>query len=170
MLLNVLNFLKALWQRAAQYINILGRLKNSDKFWKQLSNCILLTSVDSSSSNRLTETEALNLAYRYQCQSSILEITAYDMFLRKKLLQVESLEKQEPDSRGTVENSVNADKPKAANLYNHRDILSTWCQSSVLVNLIKSLTSYDYDNKSFYHAQVTVEFFFAFHLMILLNM
>ncbi|PON83420.1 hypothetical protein TorRG33x02_208350 [Trema orientale] len=153
-LLNVFNFLKALWQRAAQYINILGRLKSSEKFWKELSNCISLISVDFLSHDSLTEMEALNLAYRYQCQSSVMEIMAYDMFLQKKLVQVESVEKQAPDSRGRLENSVSADKPKAANLYDHREILSKWCQSSVLVNLIKSLTTYDYDNKSFYHAQV----------------
>ncbi|XP_062115026.1 uncharacterized protein LOC133829144 [Humulus lupulus] len=62
-LLNVLNFLKALWQRAAQYINILARLKSSEKFWKQLSKCISLTSLDSLPDS-LTEMEALNLAYK----------------------------------------------------------------------------------------------------------
>ncbi|XP_062113179.1 uncharacterized protein LOC133824318 [Humulus lupulus] len=76
-LLNVLNFLKALWQRAAQYINILVRLKISEKFKKQLSKCISLTSLDSLPDS-LTEMEALNLAYKYQCQSSIMEIMAYD--------------------------------------------------------------------------------------------
>uniref|UniRef100_A0A803NF80 Nucleoporin NUP188 homolog n=1 Tax=Cannabis sativa TaxID=3483 RepID=A0A803NF80_CANSA len=147
-LLNVLNFLKALWERAAQYINILARLKSSEKFWKQLSKCVPLTSPDSLPDS-LTEMEALNQAYRYQCQSSIMEIMAYDMFLQKKLSQVESQKKQVPESKGSF------DKSKAANLYDHRDVLSTWCHGSVLVNLIKLLTTYDYDNKSFYHAEVS---------------
>ncbi|XP_062077594.1 uncharacterized protein LOC133782343 [Humulus lupulus] len=123
-LLNVLNFLKALWQRAAQYINILARLKSFEKFWKQLSKCISLTSLDSLPDS-LTEMEALNLAYKYQCQSSIMEIMAYDMFLQNKLSRVESLEKPAPESKGRVENSGGIDKTKAANLYDHRDVLST---------------------------------------------
>lgn len=85
------------------------------------------------------------------------------MFLQKKLLQVESLEKQA--TGGGVDNSVTADKPRAANKNSHRDTLSRWCESSVLVNLIKSLTTYDYDNKSFYHAQVTDEISFALYVM-----
>ncbi|XP_062085681.1 uncharacterized protein LOC133791781 [Humulus lupulus] len=135
-------------------INILARLKSSEKFWKQLSKCISLTSLDSLPDS-LTEMGALNLAYKYQCQSSIMEIMAYDMFLQKKLSQVESLEKPAPKSKGRVENSGGTDKPKAANLYDHRDVLSTWCQGSDLVNLIKSLATYEYDNKSFYHAEVS---------------
>ncbi|XP_062115103.1 uncharacterized protein LOC133829324 isoform X2 [Humulus lupulus] len=84
-----------------------------------------------------------------------MEIMAYDMFLQKKLSLVESLEKPAPESKGRVENSGGTDKPKAANLYDRRDVLSTWCRGFILVNLIKSLTTYEYDNKSFYHAEVS---------------
>lgn len=167
MLLSVINFFKALWQRAAQYINILDRLKGSEKFWKPLSNSISLTSsVDSPSPDSLSEMQAQNLAYRYQCQSAIMELIACDMFLQKKMLHVESVAKQAPESRGRVENSVNTEKSKAANLRDLKDILSTWCKNSVLVYLIKSLT-HDYSDDSFYRAKVTIEIPFAFLLIVI---
>ena len=107
----------------------------------------------------LNEMEAQSHAYRYECQSAIMEIMAYDMFLKKKLLHTESLAKEAPESKG-VENSVSVKKSKATNLCDHKDILSTWCQSSVLVNLINSLT-YDYDDDSFYRAKVSTDKFFT---------
>ncbi|XP_015893450.3 uncharacterized protein LOC107427578 [Ziziphus jujuba] len=154
-LFSILNFFKALWQRASQYTSFLDSLKSSEKFWRQLSNFILLTSgVDNPSVENLTEMEALNLAYRYRCQSVIMEIMAYDMFLQKKLLDVEPLAKQAPESRDRVENSISTKKSNATNLCDQRNILSSWFRTSVLDNLIKSLASYDYDNESYFLAKV----------------
>ncbi|KAF3434642.1 hypothetical protein FNV43_RR21727 [Rhamnella rubrinervis] len=153
-LLGVLNFFKALWQRASQYANILDSLRSSEKLWKQLSNFISITSGVDTPLENLTEMEALNLAYRYQCQSAIMEIMAYDMFLRKKLLDLEPLAKQALESRDRVENPVSAEKSKASNEYDHSDILALWCRTSVLANLIKSLASYDFDNESYFLPKV----------------
>lgn len=156
MLLSILNFYKALWQRASQYANFLDSLKSSEKFWKQLSNFIVLTSgVHDPSVENLTEMESLNLAYRYQCQSAIMEIMAYDIFLQKKLLDVELLAKQASESRDRVENSISAKKSNATILCDHKNILSSWCQTPVLDNLIKSLASYDCNNESYFLAKVT---------------
>ncbi|KAL5561138.1 hypothetical protein UlMin_030885 [Ulmus minor] len=152
-LLNVLNFLKALWERGAQYTNILERLKSPEGFWKQLSNSISLVCGVDAPSDGLIDTEALNLAYRYQCQSAIMEIMAYDMFLQKKLVHVESQAKQAPESGGRVESLVSNEKSKSPILCHPNEVLSTWCQGSVLINLIKSL-AYDYDNESYFHAKV----------------
>lgn len=111
--------------------------------------------MDNPSVENLTEMEALNLAYRYRCQSVIMEIMAYDMFLQKKLLDVEPLAKQAPESRDRVENSISTKKSNATNLCDQRNILSSWFRTSVLDNLIKSLASYDYDNESYFLAKVT---------------
>ncbi|GLT69630.1 hypothetical protein SLA2020_417670 [Shorea laevis] len=83
-LLNILNFMKALWQGAAQYTHILKWLRSSENLWKQLSNSVLLIAgIEDPPLDNLTEKEALNLACKYQCQSAILEIMAYEMFLQK---------------------------------------------------------------------------------------
>ncbi|EXB39261.1 hypothetical protein L484_024956 [Morus notabilis] len=155
LLLSIINFFKALWQRAAQYFNILERLKGSENFWKQLSSSLSQTSgVDSPSPDGLSEMEAQNLVYRYQCQSAIMEIMAFDIFLQKKLLPVESLAKHAPESRGREETPLSTENSKAANLSGLKDIFTTWCQSSVLINLTKLLTCYDYSDDSFYRAKV----------------
>ncbi|OMO74438.1 hypothetical protein CCACVL1_16704, partial [Corchorus capsularis] len=152
-LLNILNFLKSLWYGAGQYTAILDRIKSSDKFWKQLSNSISQTP-GSEVCLSMKESEALHLGYKYQCQSAILEIMAYDVFLMKKLLYAESLIKESPESN----------KKTAADNYHLKDILSNWCKSSVLESLIKSCTSCKYDNDIYFHAKVALSLVTA-HIM-----
>lgn len=155
-LLNVLNFLKALWQGAGQYTNILESLKSSGKFWKHLSYSFsLITSLQSPGLEDITEVESHNLAYEYQCQSAILDIMAHDIFLKQRLLQAESLVKQATESNGGIENVVSAGQSKSANDWGAEDILSSWYQSSVMCELIKSYTSCVYDNEILFHAKVT---------------
>ncbi|KAM1863181.1 hypothetical protein ACFX14_003560 [Malus domestica] len=152
LLLNVLNFLRALWQGAGQYTNILECLKSSENFWKKLSSSISITSnVEAPSRENTTETEAEDLSFRYQCQSAILEIIAHDMFLHKKLLHAESFVKQLPESQDSIQNTVRSEKSKAADL---KAILLAWCESSVLGNLTKSLTYCEYDPELFLRAKV----------------
>ena len=155
-LLNVLNFLKALWQGAGQYTNILESLKSSGKFWKHLSYSFsLITSLQSPGLEDITEVESHNLAYEYQCQSAILDITAHDIFLKQRLLQAEFLVKQATESNEGIENVVSAGQSKSANDWGAEDILSSWYQSSVMCELIKSYTSCAYDNEKLFHAKVT---------------
>ncbi|KAI9181025.1 hypothetical protein LWI28_010510 [Acer negundo] len=159
-LLNVLNFFKAIWQGAGQYTNILERLKSLGKFWKQLSNSFsLTTSLRSPPFENMTEKEAQSLSYKYQCQSTILEIMAHDMFLQKKLLHAELLVKQATESKGRIENAVSAEQSKSAKDSDLKDILSSWCESSVLSSLIKSYTSCVYDNEIHSRAKVAVSLF-----------
>ncbi|KAH9696845.1 hypothetical protein KPL71_023355 [Citrus sinensis] len=73
-LLNVLHFLKALWQGAGQYTNILESLKSSGKFWKHLSNSFsLITRLQSPVLEGITEVESHNLAYKYQWANTNLQ-------------------------------------------------------------------------------------------------
>lgn len=128
-------------------------MKGSENFWKNLSSSIpVISSVDAPPHENLTETEAQDLAYRYQCQSAVLEIMAHEVFLQKKLLHAESLAKQVTDSQDKKQNTVRTEKSKGENL---KDILSAWCGSSVWGNLIKALTYCEYDTNLYLQAKVT---------------
>uniref|UniRef100_A0A5B6ZZV4 Nucleoporin NUP188 n=1 Tax=Davidia involucrata TaxID=16924 RepID=A0A5B6ZZV4_DAVIN len=166
MLLNVLNCLKALWQGPGQFTNILDRLKSSEKFWRLMSSSILLiASMQDNPSDNLIDTEIVSLAYRYQCQSAVLQIMAYEMFLQKKLLHSESLVKQTSESsKNRIEKADSTEKTKDAGLGGLKDILSTWCENSVLGNLIKSYASCEYDNDMYLRAK-TAAGLFAVHVM-----
>ncbi|KAL4616065.1 hypothetical protein ACB092_07G172100 [Castanea dentata] len=159
-LLNILNLIKALWQGAAQYTQILSVLRSSENFWKQLSNTLsLIAGIKDPPLENLTETGGLNLAYKYRCQSTILEIISYEMFLQKKLSHAESLVKHTAESKDRIENAVNIEKSKAT-----KDIVSSWCESSVLGNLIKSYSSCEYDNEKYFRAKVAASLF-TVHVM-----
>ncbi|XP_016734366.1 uncharacterized protein [Gossypium hirsutum] len=146
-LLNALNFLKALWHGAGLYTAILERLKSSDKFWKQLSNSIFQSAaLEVPVLKSIKESEASLLGHKYRCQSAILETMAYDVFLMKKLLYAESLVKDPSESNKKIEADNNVMK----------SILSNWCNSSVLGSLIKSYTSCKYDNEIYFHAKVAL--------------
>lgn len=165
-LLNMLNFLKALWQGAAQYADILEQLKNSGKFWKQLSNSILLiASIEAPQRENHIDNEALARAYKYQCQCSMLELMAYDMFLEKKLLDAELLVNQAAESsKEKIGNALSTEKSKSANGHDLKDIVSSWCENSVLGNLMKSYASCEYDNEICIRAKVAVSLF-SVHVM-----
>ncbi|XVE48907.1 hypothetical protein DITRI_Ditri01bG0039400 [Diplodiscus trichospermus] len=146
-LLNVLNFLKSLWRGAGQYTTILERLKSSDKFWKQLSNYISQTvGSEVPLLKSMNDSKALLLGHKYQCQSAILETMAYDMFLMKKLLYAASLVKEPPETNKKIEDDS----------YVLKNILSNWCKSSILGSLIKSYTSWKYDNEIYFRAKVAL--------------
>ncbi|GAV84710.1 DUF3414 domain-containing protein [Cephalotus follicularis] len=165
-LVSVLNFFKALWQGAGQYTDILDWLKSFESFWKQLSNSIsAIATLKAPQFEHMSETEALNSAYKYQCQSAILEIMACDMFLKKKLLHVESFVKQGNESKGRIESAASAEKSKNAEGFDLEDILSSWSESSVLDSLIKSYTSCEYDHELHFRAKVAVSIFIV-HVML----
>lgn len=126
----------------------------------------VISSVEAPSPENITETEAQDLAFRYQCQSAILEIMAHDMFLHKKLLHLETLAKEVPESQDRIQNTVRLEKSKASDLV---DILSAWCRSSVLDNLTKSLSYCEYDLKLYLRAKVTsiLEIFTSSYMWIM---
>nr|XP_011457925.1 PREDICTED: uncharacterized protein LOC101300415 [Fragaria vesca subsp. vesca] len=151
-LLNVLNFLRALWQDAARYLDILECVKRSENFWRNLSSSItVILSAKACPPENLTEAEADDFGYRYQCESSILEIMAHDVFLQKKLLHAESLVKQATESQGKIQNTGRTEKSEGESL---EDILSAWCGSSVWGNLTKSLSHSEYDTSLYLRAKV----------------
>ncbi|XP_065865698.1 uncharacterized protein [Euphorbia lathyris] len=155
MLLIVIDFLKTLWQGAVQYMDLLECLKRSKMFWKQLSNCIALcTSTNTSLPENLTELEAQGLAYKYRCQSVVLEIMACEMFLKNKLLHAEVLSNKAIQSKDRAQNEVQTEKSNSANDSDLKDILSSWCEMSILGNLIKSYTVYEYNDEICYRAKV----------------
>lgn len=148
--------MKALWQGAAQYADILEWLKSSGKFWKHFCNSLsLIARKEASLPENLTDMEVLSLAYKYQCQTAVSEIMAEDMFLQKKLLHAEFLVKRTAESskEGTG-NSVGFEKLKSENLHHLKDVLSTWCENSVLLDLIKSYASCQYDTEIYLRAKV----------------
>uniref|UniRef100_A0A2P2LVR1 Uncharacterized protein LOC105141252 isoform X2 n=1 Tax=Rhizophora mucronata TaxID=61149 RepID=A0A2P2LVR1_RHIMU len=164
-LLLVFDFLNALWHGAFHYIKALDYLKSSGKLWKQLSNCLSIDdSWRASSVEHLTESEAQSLAYKYRCHAAILEIIGYDIFVNKKLLHAESCPNEVSDCKESAENAVRAENSKSPNFYGLKDTLSSWCEGSILGNLIKLYTSCEYDNKICYRAKVAASLFIV-HVM-----
>ncbi|KAK6136598.1 hypothetical protein DH2020_029631 [Rehmannia glutinosa] len=89
-LLCLLNFLRALWQGAPQFTKTLEQLKVSDKFWRHLTNIVVLFSDDQDNlSEKFTDKKLQNVAYRYQFLSNVLDILGYEVFLQKKLMHAE---------------------------------------------------------------------------------
>ncbi|KAI4297724.1 hypothetical protein L6164_037599 [Bauhinia variegata] len=160
MLLSVLNLMNFLWQGAPQYTNLLESLRISEEFWKQLSNANSeVAASEAPLLDNLTEKAALNRAYRYQCQSAILEIMAYELFLQKKLLLAKSLAKNEAESKEKEQNALKTEKSKAKSLGDLKEIWSSWCKDTVLEKLIKSYTSSGYNNEIYYRAKVATSLF-----------
>lgn len=161
-LLSLVNFLKALWQGASQYINLLEQLKASENFWRQLCDSVSRVANSEASRDRfLTESEALNFGYKYQCQSAIMGIMAYDMFMKKKLMYAESLVKEAIESS---EKAKSADKSNAAKSYVLEDVFLNWSESSVLRSLIKTCTCTEYDSEVHYRAKIAFSLIIV-HLM-----
>ncbi|CAN1259549.1 Nucleoporin NUP188, partial [Linum perenne] len=158
-LLSFLHFMKALWQGGAHYISIMDSLKISGKFWTLLCSCISSVAASKDVSlEKLSATEAQSLAYKYKCQSAILEIMACDMFLFKKLLHAESLLKEASQIDKKYKNVLSSEISKSDRV-GARDIWSSWCEKSILGSLIKMYTSCEYENGIFYHTKVASSLF-----------
>ncbi|XP_059647512.1 uncharacterized protein LOC132293878 [Cornus florida] len=156
-LLNALNFLKALWQGAGQFTIILDWLKSSKNFWRKLSRSILLMA--NVQSKIPTDMEIVSQTYRYQCQSAVLQILAYEVFLQKKLLHADSLLKQPSElSKDCIQRTDGTEKTEGG-LHGLKDILSTCCESSVLGNLIKSFASYECGSDKYLRVKIAAGLF-----------
>ncbi|GMH23663.1 hypothetical protein Nepgr_025506 [Nepenthes gracilis] len=165
-LLSILDFLKALWQGAAQYMDILKTITKSKKFWERMSESIsTITHMKAPAPQNLTEAEAQNFAYKYRCQSAALDILALDMFLQKKLLHGEILAEQaDESSKESLGGFIKSLKPESSNLQHHKDIFSSWSKSSVLSELLKSAASCIYDVDIHRKAKIAFSLF-SVHVM-----
>lgn len=149
-LLSILRFVKALWQEAAQYTDILEAIRKSKKFWKDLSQCILLVCHKEAPSLRnLSEAEAKKFARLYQCQSAALDIMALEIFLQKKLFHAESLVRQTDDPSKAI---VTGDD--GINLHHLEDILFSWSENNGLSNLLKSYAACIWNTDIYLHAKI----------------
>ncbi|CAN4119728.1 unnamed protein product [Withania somnifera] len=154
---NVLNFLKALWQGAAHYTNILKQLRNSD-FWKKLLNFVVLSIGNKSfQSDRATELELQNLAYRYQCQYNVLDLVACEMFLQKKILHSELVTKE--SSKSLHNGSDGSKVARGESSCNLKDIFGVWCERSLDAETIKTFVLFEYDGSVKLRARVAAGLF-----------
>lgn len=154
-LLSILHLMKALWQGAARYNNILETIRKS-KFWKQLSESVLLASdKETPSAKNLSEGDAQKFSCFYQCQSAALDIMALEIFWQKKVLHADSLVKQANESsKGRVADGVETSTQASANLRHLEDILLSWSESSALSNLLRSSAACIQDADIYLHAKI----------------
>lgn len=146
--------MKALWRGAAQFADVLEQLKKSENFWKQISVPILFVeSMQNMPLKSLNEKEARNTSYQYYCQSAVLEIMAYELFLQKKVLYARQ---QSEVLRDGINNNDSSGKTEDKGDSSLKDILSTWCGSSVLNNLINLYTACQFDNHKYVHMKVSL--------------
>ncbi|CAN8276683.1 unnamed protein product [Cochlearia groenlandica] len=154
-LLSLLDFLKTLWQEAGQYANMLKPFKASKKLWQEFSNIISQVSkLKDSSVESLSKEENSQLSVKYQCQSSVLEIMACNMFLNKKLLFAESLKNPCLDPKEKSNNAVSPSNTTQTADSDPKDIFVKWCDMSVLDDLFQSVSSLDGESEINFQAKV----------------
>lgn len=154
-LLSILNFMKALWQGAAQFFDILEAIRKSKNFWKHLSECVMLISrKEAPLLINLSETEAQNFAYEYQCQSAALDIMALEIFLQKKLLHVRSLVRQTDQSLKGKVGDLGTNAQVSAESKQLEDILLSWSDSPCLSILLNSSAACMYDTDIYLQAKI----------------
>lgn len=143
-------------------------LKKSEKFWAHFSSFVSALAVEKGSSlDPLDDTERLRLGYRYQCQSAVLQIMANEIFLQRRLSQHEIAEKKSSElSGGKVGSTPSVEDAKSDSLSELLDILSTWCEHSVLENQIKLFSSCGYKKEIVLRAKVKL-FEILFYLLLL---
>ncbi|XP_021775850.1 uncharacterized protein LOC110739698 isoform X1 [Chenopodium quinoa] len=154
-LLSILNLMKALWQGAAQYFDILKAIRKCKMFWKQLSESVILISrKEAPLPINLAETEAQKLSYEYQCQSAALDIMALEIFLQKKLMHVKSLMRQTDQSLKEGIGGVGNNAQGSAESEQLEDILLSWSDTPCLSNLLKSSAACMYDTDVYLQAKI----------------
>ncbi|KAL9253348.1 hypothetical protein AKJ16_DCAP10515 [Drosera capensis] len=155
-LASILDFLKALWQQAAQYADLLKGITSSRKFWQNLSGCILsISGMEVPSPSNLSEADARSIAYNYRCQSTAFDIFSLAMFLHKKLLHAEVLTQQASrSSGGSIGGSIDSQKLESLNLQHVKDILFSWSNSSEFNKLVRLASATVFDAEIYHHAKV----------------
>jgi len=84
---------------------------------------------------------------------------AYELFLQRKLFHAESTVKDAAESKEKEQNVTRTEKSKATNLHDLNGIWSSLFNDSMLEKLIKSYTSYGYNNDIYNGAKVSLMFF-----------
>ncbi|XP_056698928.1 uncharacterized protein [Spinacia oleracea] len=154
-LLSILNLMKALWQGAAQYTDILKAIRKSKKFWKQLSESVMLISrTEAPSPINLPETEAQKCSYEYQCQSAALDIMALEIFLQQKLLHAKFLIRQTDQSLKGKVGGIGTSAQVSAESEHLEDILLSWSDSAGLSVLLKSTATCMYNTDIYLQAKI----------------
>ncbi|XAR59056.1 hypothetical protein NMG60_11014687 [Bertholletia excelsa] len=164
MLLNVLNFIKALWQESAQFTSTLDCLRNSGNFWSQLSKILQSDSNEANRSKNMSGKEVLDMACRCQCQCSVLQILAYETFLEKKLLHAELVIKEASEASKERTEKMDGIKRLSDASLGFTDAFSTFQKGLALENMIKSYASSDYDNGT-YHCAKAAAGLLSVHMM-----
>uniref|UniRef100_A0A1J3H018 Nucleoporin NUP188-like protein n=1 Tax=Noccaea caerulescens TaxID=107243 RepID=A0A1J3H018_NOCCA len=168
-LLSLLEFLKTLWQEAGQYANMLEPFKASKSLWQQFSNIISQASkLKDQTVGSLDKEEISKLFVKYQCQSSVLEIMACNMFLNKKLLFAKSLKKPCMGLKEKTNIAVSPPKLTWAADSDPKDIFSKWCDVSVVDGLIQSVSSLDGESEINFQAKVAAVLLIV-HLIVKLE-
>ncbi|XP_073159038.1 uncharacterized protein [Henckelia pumila] len=169
-LLSLMKFLRALWQDAPQFTKILEQLKLSEEFWRLLTSPVMLiTRIQDNVSEKLTEEELQCQAYGYQYVSNVLDVMGHEIFLQKRVMHGElgmnGFSKSEANGTKRMEDSEIA---KNRSFISLKEIISTWCESSLFSDLIKACVSSEYDNKIYRHAKVAASLCVV-HVMIKLK-
>lgn len=166
-LLNLGNFLRALWQGAPQFRKIVDLLKFSDKFWKQLTSSIMLSTGIEDKLGVSSKNELQHQACRYQYQSILLDILGYEIFLQKKMMHARQSNQVSRLPSGGTESKEETKIRKDEILVSLKEAISTWCKSSSLGNLIKEYVTCEYDTSNHLHAKVSRQcFLFQFHICL----
>lgn len=163
--LNVLNFIKALWQTAGPFIMILDRMKTSEKVLERLTDGVShFVSGEACAPRSIAGMRDLDSAYKYLSLSSMVEIMSYDIFLQKKMLHGEStVEQAGPKDKAKVAVS-NEDLKLPTTLSDVKNMLSAACDGSLLGKLTKLLASCEFDNETYHRAKVASSLFIV-HVM-----
>ncbi|KZV41118.1 hypothetical protein F511_09314 [Dorcoceras hygrometricum] len=169
-LLSLMKFLRVLWQDAPQYSKILEHLKLSDNFWRLLtSSVMLITSNQDKVSEKLTEEELQCQSFRYQYLSNVLDIIGHEIFLQKRLMHGELVVNGFPISEANgTKRKEDSEITKNKSFVSLKEIISTWCESSLLSDLIKACVCSEYDNKIHWQAKVAAALCVV-HVMIKLK-
>ncbi|KAL0536080.1 hypothetical protein IC582_025012 [Cucumis melo] len=159
--LNVLNFIKALWQTAGPFIMILNRMKTSEKVLEQLTDGVShFVSGDACAPKTIAAMQALNSAYKYLSLSSMVETMSYDIFLQKKMLHGESIAEQQTGPKDKAADAVSSENSKlSTSLSDVKNMLSAACDGSLLAKLTKLLASCEFDNETYHRAKVASSLF-----------
>uniref|UniRef100_A0A0A0LM91 Uncharacterized protein n=2 Tax=Cucumis sativus TaxID=3659 RepID=A0A0A0LM91_CUCSA len=164
--LNVLNFIKALWQTAGPFIMVLNRMKTSEKVLEQLTDGVShFVSGEACAPKTIAAMQALNSAYKYLSLSSMVEIMSYDIFLQKKMLHGESIVEQQTGPKDKAPDDVSSENSKLSrSLSDVKNMLSAACDGFLLGKLTKLLASCEFDNETYHRAKVASSLFIV-HVM-----